>query len=203
MIFLFLLLAPAVPAPANFYAQPTGPSSVALSWTVGSGGFTGFQLDRAQAGAYMPVMTLPNATRAYTDTALAASTQYSYRIRTYKRTGNNTQFSPYVFVTVTTNPSTDPGCGAALIVSGDTLMVMPFVSGGPQSIALVQPTLDGVDYRVPFSPTSTPPINSSTVVGVLQTTTLINGSCHSVGVTITDMLGLTGFANPIKIQVRN
>lgn len=106
MILALLLLAANIKAPSNFVAVPTT-NSVSLTWAFNGSG-TGFQIDRQQSGSYARVAVVPIGGRSYVDNSVQASTQYSYRIRTYK----NNQFSQYVYVTVTTltpqPPQPDP-----------------------------------------------------------------------------------------------
>lgn len=96
--------APSVPT--NLTATPVSSSVVTLSWTASTDniGVTGYKVFRggSQIGT--------SATNSYTDTGLAASTQYAYTVSAYDATGNNSSQSSSVSATTQAPAScTDAG----------------------------------------------------------------------------------------------
>ena len=82
-----LIIAAAAPtapaAPGNLTAAAASSSAITLNWSDNSNNETGFQIDRktGAAGTWQTVSTLGGNISSYTNTGLAASTQYFYRVR--------------------------------------------------------------------------------------------------------------------------
>jgi cellulose 1,4-beta-cellobiosidase len=90
-------------APTGVTVSGTSSSSVSLSWTASSDnvGVTGYNVYRGTT------LAGTSATTGFTDTGLAASTQYSYTIRAYDAAGNLSAAS--AAVTATTQASSGGG----------------------------------------------------------------------------------------------
>ncbi len=82
---------PVVPAaPTALAATATSTSQISLAWTDNSTNETGYKLERATGtGAYALVATLGAGATSYSDSGLAAATQYSYRVYAYNSGGNS------------------------------------------------------------------------------------------------------------------
>jgi titin len=71
--------------PSNLTATAVSSSQINLSWTDNSGGEIGFRIERktGAAGTYAQIDTAAANATAYSNTGLAASTEYFYRVRAY------------------------------------------------------------------------------------------------------------------------
>jgi hypothetical protein len=101
-----------VPAPpSTLSAAAASSSGINLTWSDRSYGEDGFKIERKMdvGGMYAQVATTAANTTAYSDTGLAESTTYYYRIRSYNGT-NNSDFSAEVSAT-TPAPADDGGGG--------------------------------------------------------------------------------------------
>src|SRR5205085_2691189 len=84
--------APASPpaAPSNLAASAASSSQVNLTWTDNAGNETGFKVERSASGSSFAQVALVGAgVTSYSDTGLAASTQYSYRVRATNGAGDS------------------------------------------------------------------------------------------------------------------
>lgn len=75
-------------APTNLQAQSASASQINLTWTDNATSETGYQVERAPdnagvAGTYAQITTLPASTSSYSNTGLASSTRYWYRVRAF------------------------------------------------------------------------------------------------------------------------
>ncbi|MCM3873211.1 MAG: PA14 domain-containing protein [Pyrinomonadaceae bacterium] len=112
-----ILLKPVLPTPpadpANLTATAGSSSQINLTWSDTANNETGFRVERKQdvSGTYAEVATVgPNVT-SYSDTGLAASTTYYYRVRAYNAIGNSA-FSNEA--NATTPATTPPANGTGL-----------------------------------------------------------------------------------------
>ena len=77
-------------APTNLSGEPLDQNRVRISWTDNAGNETGFQIERKTGtGSYAHIATVTANTTSYTDTGLAMSTEYTYRLRAYNAVGNS------------------------------------------------------------------------------------------------------------------
>jgi hypothetical protein len=116
-------------APSGTNATPLSFDQVGVSWQDHSTNETGFQLYRSTTGPDGPfsqrAVTGPNIT-GYSDTGLAPSTQYCYRVRAFRITGNKTIASEF----------STAGCAVTL---PPPLPTAPsFASASPAGSTLVQ-----------------------------------------------------------------
>jgi subtilisin family serine protease len=97
--------------PSGLSAAAASSSGINLTWSDRSYGEDGFKIERKMdvGGMYAQVATTAANTTAYSDTGLAESTTYYYRIRSYNGT-NNSDFSAEVSAT-TPAPADDGGGG--------------------------------------------------------------------------------------------
>ena len=101
-----------VPAtPSSLSATAASSSRINLTWSDSSYGEDGFKIERKMdvSGIYDQVATTAANTTAYSDTGLAQSTTYYYRVRSYNGS-NNSDFSAEVSAT-TPAPSSGGGGG--------------------------------------------------------------------------------------------
>lgn len=76
--------------PGSLGATAVSTSQINLSWADLSSNETGFRLERSQGGgAFGLIATLGANVTSYQDTGLAASTQYTYRVRSYNSVGDS------------------------------------------------------------------------------------------------------------------
>lgn len=98
-------------APSNLSAAAVSPSQVDVSWQDKSSNETGFELYRSTggpAGVFAPLTTTGTNVARYSDTALSPSTQYCYRVRAFRKTGNKTSYSAFSTATCTTTSAPPP-----------------------------------------------------------------------------------------------
>jgi len=78
-------------APSGLSAQALSESSIRLSWSDGSSNESGFKIERATGaqGPFAQVGTVNAGIVQFTDTGLAASTIYQYRVRAYNGSGDS------------------------------------------------------------------------------------------------------------------
>jgi fibronectin type 3 domain-containing protein len=89
-------------APANLAATPTSPSQINLSWTASTDnvGVANYLIERCQGvGCSTFLQVGLSQTSAYSDTGLAPSTNYSYRVRAIDAASNLSGYSNVVNVT--------------------------------------------------------------------------------------------------------
>src|SRR2546422_7624191 len=95
-------------APANLTAGAAGGTQINLSWTPSTDnvGVTGYRLERCQgAGCSSFAQIATPAGTSYSDTGVAASTSYSYRVRATDAAGN---LSGYSNTASATTPAAPP-----------------------------------------------------------------------------------------------
>lgn len=98
-------------APGNLTASAQSSSSIKLLWTDNSTNETGFKLERSPDGqVFAQIATLGENASGFTDTGLAASTSYYYRVRAYNGVGdsaysNTAQATTGAVINDTTPPS--------------------------------------------------------------------------------------------------
>jgi fibronectin type 3 domain-containing protein len=87
---------PTPTAPTNLTATPAGPAQINLSWTASTetgGAISQYLVERCQSAACNTFVQVGTSTStSYSDTGLAGSTSYSYRVRAQD---TFTNFSPY------------------------------------------------------------------------------------------------------------
>lgn len=110
-------------APGNLAASAVSSNSIKLTWTDNVTNESGFKLERSLDGqTFAQIATLSENTTSYTDTGLAASTRYFYRVRAYNGVGdsaysNTTQATTQQAVNDTTPPNvviSSPADGAGI-----------------------------------------------------------------------------------------
>jgi hypothetical protein len=82
---------PAIPAaPAGLTATPASSSAISLAWTDNSNNETGFDIERSADNVnWAALATVGSNSQSYSNTGLAASTRYYYRVRAKNSTGNS------------------------------------------------------------------------------------------------------------------
>jgi subtilisin family serine protease len=77
-------------APSGLVAAATSASQVRLDWADNSGNESGFRVERASGGgAFGPVASVGANVRTYTNSGLAPSTDYAYRVIAYNAAGDS------------------------------------------------------------------------------------------------------------------
>lgn len=104
-------------APSGLNVGVVSSSQLNLSWTDNANNETGFRIERSTGTSttYTEIATVGANVTSYSNTGLAASTQYNYRVRAYNGTGN----SAYTAVVsgTTQSSTTIPAAPSALNVS--------------------------------------------------------------------------------------
>ena len=115
---------PTIPAaPTGLLVSATSATSVTLTWTRNSSNETGFQVERSSgAGAFNLLATTAAGATAYGDTALAASTTDTYRVRAVGSAGT----SAYTHVATLTTPA---GCPAPIAITQDVAITTTWTAG--------------------------------------------------------------------------
>jgi hypothetical protein len=78
-------------APTSLVASATSTSVINLNWSDASSNETGFKIDRktGAAGTYAQIATVGSNVSSYSNSGLAESTQYFYRVRAMNSAGNS------------------------------------------------------------------------------------------------------------------
>src|SRR6266436_2279722 len=77
-------------APTNLAASAVSSSEIDLSWQDNSTNETAFKVQRSLNGSsFSEIASLGANVTSYSDTGLAASTKYYYRVRSYNNTGGS------------------------------------------------------------------------------------------------------------------
>jgi len=111
--------------PQWLMAIAASPSQINLSWSestdFGGSGLAGYKIERCQgSGCTTYTQIATTTTAAYSNTGLAASTFYRYRVRAYDGAGNNSLYSNISNETTpadTQAPTTPAGLSAAAVSS--------------------------------------------------------------------------------------
>jgi len=88
--------APAAPSSTNTVA--VSDSRIDVSWQDNSSNETGFEVHRSTTGAsgsFALLIGVGANVKAYSNTGLASSTQYCYKVRAFRITGSNTSYSAF------------------------------------------------------------------------------------------------------------
>ena len=106
--------------PSGLYAIALQ-GAIALGWQDNSPNETGFEVQRSTTGpggAFTPLASTAANITSYSDTGLAAATQYCYEVRSFKRTGNDTSYSAFAGpACAATPPLTAPSAPTAVVIS--------------------------------------------------------------------------------------
>ncbi len=112
----YLSLAPATPpaAPSGLSATAISASQINLAWTDNSNNENGFKIERktGAGGTYAEVGSVGAGVTSFSNTGLAASTEYFYRVFAHNGSGNST-YSNEANAT-TQNPPTPPAAPTSL-----------------------------------------------------------------------------------------
>jgi hypothetical protein len=83
---------PAPAPPSNLVATAVSSNQINLTWTDNSSNENGFRIERCQGAgctSFVQIATVGANTTSYTNTGLAASTTYRYRVYAYNNGGNS------------------------------------------------------------------------------------------------------------------
>ena len=83
---------PVPAAPAGLTAVKVAKRSIGLTWTNGAIAQTGVRIERCAGSgctSFAEIATVPGTPVAFKDAALAARTNYTYRVRAYNESGNS------------------------------------------------------------------------------------------------------------------
>ncbi len=104
--------APTLAAPSNTNALAVSWSQINVAWQDNSSNETGFEVHRSTTGAsgsFALLIGVGANVTAYSNTGLASSTQYCYKVRAFRITGGNTSYSAFsAAACATTQPPPAP-----------------------------------------------------------------------------------------------
>jgi hypothetical protein len=145
----------AVPAGVRGYSL--GPSQILLRWQPSPGALSAYIIEMKKGGAYQQAATASANDSSYVDTGLLASTDYTYRIRSFN---SQTISDPTPDITISTEPAGSGSvvlalnAGGGAYTSADGIQYLDdaasgFLSGGStyQSTAAIANTVDDVLYQ--------------------------------------------------------
>ena len=103
-------------APTSLVATAVSSSQINLTWTDASSNEDGFKIERRNPGStvYVEIASVGANVTAYSNTGLAASTKYGYRIRSYNSAGNSAYSN---LVNATTLAGTTPPSAPSNLVA--------------------------------------------------------------------------------------
>ncbi|SDS43056.1 S8 family serine peptidase [Opitutus sp. GAS368] len=109
---------PTIPAaPSNLSATATSSSAINLTWTDNTNNEDGFRVERSTDNTtFTQVASLAANSTSYSDTGLAASTTYYYRVRAFNSAGNS-GYSNTASATTQAPPPTVPAAPSNLSAS--------------------------------------------------------------------------------------
>jgi chitodextrinase len=184
-------------APSGLTASAVSSSQINLSWTASTDnvGVTGYKVERCQGAScttFAQIAT-PTAT-TYSDTGLAASTSYSYRVRATDAAGNLSGYSSVA--SAATNPAGDmtpPSAPSNLQTSGIGATIVSLTwTASTDNVGVTGYKLErcqGVSCST-FAQIGTPSTNAYTDSGLTASTS------YSYRVRATDAAGnLSGYSN--------
>jgi fibronectin type 3 domain-containing protein len=95
--------------PSGLSARAVSPSQIDLSWTDNSNNESNFQIERSPDGLnFSLIATVAAGTTSYSDTGLAESTQYRYRVRATNAGGNSDYSNQAATTTWASTPPAAP-----------------------------------------------------------------------------------------------
>lgn len=106
-IILLKPVPPTPPAtPTNLTATAISSSQINLAWSDPASNESGFRVERklGAGGTYAEIATVAANVSSYSDTGLAASTTYYYRVRAYNATGSSAYSNEANAMTLATTP---------------------------------------------------------------------------------------------------
>lgn len=153
---------PTVPgAPSGLTASAASSSQINLAWSDAASNETGFRIERATgSGSFAEIATVGANVTSYSNTGLAASTAYSFRVRAYNSAGNSSYSNT---ATATTGSSSNPAptvsisspANGASFTAGANITINATAAdsnGTVTSVAFYRSgTLIGTDTSSPYS----------------------------------------------------
>ncbi|RKX47486.1 MAG: hypothetical protein DRP64_00865 [Verrucomicrobia bacterium] len=103
-------------APTDLVAAAVGSTSINLGWSDNSLYEAGFAIERKSGGAFAPLTTVAAGVVSFSDTGLAADTEYTYQVKAFNTVGDSSY--------------TDEASATTFSASTTTLIYEPFVYGG-------------------------------------------------------------------------
>src|SRR5689334_2422065 len=111
-------------------ATAVSTSQVNLAWIDGADNETGWEVDRASStGRFDPIASLGANTTAYSDLGLTSTTQYCYKVRSFRTVGRKTTYSAFTSPACATT-LTSPPTGTAARPLSSTVIGVTWSSGG-------------------------------------------------------------------------
>jgi hypothetical protein len=174
-----------LPSPSILVASAASATQIKLSWTDNSSFEDGFKIERWNGGGYSQINTVGRNGATYTDSGLAPSTTYSYRVRAFSNMGVDSGYSNQSSATtlacsysisplhisnldaggagVRVAVTTSPGCSWSAVSNNSWITLGSNTSGGY------------VDVSVGSNTTGLPRSGSVTIAGI--TVTVSQKSC--------------------------
>jgi hypothetical protein len=156
-------------SPTNLLGGPISSSQINISWTASTDniGVTGYRIERCLASGCTTFNEIgTSATPSYSDTALAANTTYSYRVRASDSSGNLSSYSGIASATTLTSSSSTGSSSTA----DQDFQARCGSAGVVICVGFDNTTTDIVKTKNLF------PANDNVYRGALDTTVKVSGS---------------------------
>ena len=176
---------PAPAAPTALVATPVSASQVNLAWVDNSDNETGFDVERCTGMLctnFVNITTVGTNVTSYSNTGLAASTAYTYRVRA-KNSGGNSGYSNEASATTLAAPPPPPNASPVAKYTWSC-------SGKAGRVCSFDGTSSTDDKAVTGWTWTFP--GGSTASGSTTTRTFASRGTYSVKLTVRDAEGLTG-----------
>jgi regulation of enolase protein 1 (concanavalin A-like superfamily) len=181
-------------APRNLRMTGNAGNQVQLAWEDDATNETSYELERSTgSGAFSLLATLAADSKQYTDSSVAPSTGYSYRVRAVNGAGASTYSNT---LTITSAPP-PPAAPSNLAVSSVTAtqVSLTWTDNSPERTASfeLQRSTDGVNFVRPSWTSSGPPFTNATDATVSPSTT------YYYRVQAVNVSGSSAFSNVVQV----
>jgi hypothetical protein len=134
-------------APTALGATVVSSSQINLNWNDNASNETGFKIERSTDGVnFSQIATAGANATSYSNSGLAASTTYTYRVRAYNGGGDSAYSNPAAGTTSSASPPLAPSGLAASAVSSSQINLTWQDNAGNETGFKVERSTDGVNF---------------------------------------------------------